>query len=90
MNRAVRFPTCLFACLLFGGAAFAQDASGGRPDGPPPGPPPEAIAACVGKVAGDVVSFTGRGGETVSGTCQLDGTVLAARPTGGHRRRSTQ
>jgi len=51
--------------------------------GPPPGPPPEAIAACAGKTAGTQVTFKGRGGETLSGVCELFNGVLAARPAGG-------
>jgi hypothetical protein len=53
------------------------------PGGAPPGPPPEAVAACKGKTEGTTVSFTGRAGETFSGTCQNVGGVLAARPAGG-------
>ncbi|HSV55139.1 MAG TPA: hypothetical protein VLJ57_23645 [Burkholderiaceae bacterium] len=67
------------SCLLLSATAFAQTA----PSGPPPAPPPEAIAACAGKAVGAQVSFTGRRGDTVTGTCQLIGDVLAARPTGG-------
>jgi len=62
-------------------AAHAADStSGGPPSGHPPGPPPEAISACSGKSAGDTVTFTLRDGKQVSGTCQLDNGVLAARP----------
>lgn len=39
--------------------------SGGRR-----GPPPEAISACSGKSLGAACSFTGRRGETISGTCR--------------------
>ena len=44
----------------------------------PAGPPPEAITACAGKQAGDQAEFTGRQGETVTGTCQAgkDGTLF--------------
>ena len=52
-------------------------------DTPPPphhGPPPEAIAACKGKAVGASVSFTGRHGETMTGTCESINGVLAARP----------
>ncbi len=34
------------------------------------GPPPEAFAACESKQAGDQAQFTGRRGETVTGTCE--------------------
>lgn len=64
-------------------AAWASFAADGPPSGRPPGPPPEAVAACSGKSAGTQVSFTGRRGETVSGTCELVNGVLAARPAGG-------
>lgn len=75
--------------LTFAAAcAFAQGAPSGPPQGQPPGgkphgPPPEAIAACNGKSAGATVSFTGRRGDTITGTCEKIGDVLAARPAGG-------
>ena len=46
----------------------------------PHGPPPEAIAACNGKTAGTVASFTGRDGQTISGPCTQMGDVLAVPP----------
>jgi hypothetical protein len=60
--------------------AQADSTSGGPPSGRPSGPPPEAVSACSGKSAGDTVSFTLRDGKQVSGTCQMDNGVLAARP----------
>jgi len=76
------------ASLLVGGclcgtvaSCMAADA-GPPPGGQPPGPPPEAIAACNGKAEGAQASFTGRRGETVSGTCQKIGQALAVRPAG--------
>lgn len=56
---------------------------GASQSGPPPGPPPEAIAACKGKSDGTQVSFTLRGGETVTGTCKTINGVTAAMPNGG-------
>lgn len=53
------------------------------PGGKPPAPPPEAIAACSGKAEGATASFAGRNGETITGTCQKIGDVLALRPAGG-------
>jgi hypothetical protein len=67
-------------CLL--AAAHAASGAASAPPGPPPGPPPEAVAACKGKTEGTQVSFTLRGGETVSGVCQKLGDVIAARPLG--------
>lgn len=52
-----------------GGGHGGHPGRGGRP----PGPPPEAIAACKGKTEGAAASFTGRNGETFSGTCQYLG-----------------
>jgi len=63
-------------------AASAAD-NGPPPGGKPPAPPPEAIAACKGKTEGATASFTGRNGETLTGTCQKLGDVLALRPAGG-------
>ena len=64
-------------------AAQAADPPAPPASGVPPSPPPEAIAACKGKTEGATVSFTGRGGETLTGTCKTTNGVLAARPTGG-------
>ena len=60
--------------------AQADSTIGGPPSGRPSGPPPEAISACSGKSAGDTVTFTLRDGKQLSGKCQLDNGVLAARP----------
>ena len=68
---------------LAAAAHAATDAASAPPGGRPPGPPPEAIAACTGKTEGAQVSFVGRGGQTLTGTCQKIGDVLAARPAGG-------
>jgi hypothetical protein len=70
-------PAC--ALLLLCTAAAAQ----GRP-GHHGGqsPSPEAIAACTGQAVGASVSFTGRRGQTITGTCQQVGDVLAAQPNG--------
>jgi len=62
--------------------ATSQAQSGPPANGERPAPPPEAIAACTGKSAVDTVSFTGRRGDTITGTCEQIGDVLAARPAG--------
>jgi len=61
------------------GQLVARPAEGPR-NGPRGGPPREAIDACVGKVAGDTVTFaTPRG--SVTGTCETTPSgQLAARP----------
>ncbi len=50
------------------------------------GPPPEAIEACQDKSEGDVVSFSGRRGESVSATCQTIGDILVAVPEGHNKK----
>ena len=82
MKRSAAFISCLLlACST--GAALAAGGAASAPSGQPPGPPPEAVAACKGKTEGTQVSFSARGGETLSGVCQKIGDVLAARPLGG-------
>jgi hypothetical protein len=41
------------------------------------------VAACKGKSEGTEVSFTGRNGETMTGTCRSIDGQLAAMPKGG-------
>jgi hypothetical protein len=81
LNRtlAAAAATLLLALPLAGTAADPAPSQGGKP----PAPPPEAIAACNGKAEGAAASFAGRNGETISGTCQKIGDVLALRPAGG-------
>jgi hypothetical protein len=86
MKRRDTFRNMMIGCILAGAMqfAYADDLlAPGPPSGNPPGPPPEAIAACSGKTAGDEVTFTLRDGHQVTGKCQLDNGVLAARPAGG-------
>ncbi len=64
--------------------ALLQPAPGGHPpdgDGPPR-PPREAVEACSGKSSGDSCTFSGRAGETLSGTCftPAQDKPLACRP----------
>jgi hypothetical protein len=78
--------TC--GAALIGFATAAATSTTAEPPAPPasgapPGPPPEAIAACKGKAEDAAVSFTGRSGEALTGTCQTTNGVLAARPAGG-------
>ncbi len=52
--------------------ALANEDSAGRK-----GPPPEAISACEDKSAGDSAEFTGRDGESITGTCkEMHGTLI--------------
>ncbi|TAK73609.1 MAG: hypothetical protein EPO12_22015 [Aquabacterium sp.] len=62
--------------------ADAADSGASAPSGQPPAPP-EAVAACQGQAAGTTVSFTGRRGDTLTGTCETLNGVLAARPNFG-------
>ena len=81
MRTSLISPSLALGLFFVAASCWAQPA---RPEGSgtPPPPPPEAVAACKGKTQGVVVSFTGRRGETVSGTCEKIGDVLAARPSG--------
>jgi len=74
---------CTASLSLAGAAHAANSAASAPPGSQPPGPPPEAVAACKGKTEGTQVSFSARGGETLTGVCQKIGDVLAARPLGG-------
>ncbi|MGV7207808.1 hypothetical protein ACLB1G_08130 [Oxalobacteraceae bacterium A2-2] len=86
MKNVGQWALCM-ALAVASMAAVAQNDSmqpppgGAPPGGAPHGPPPEAIEACKGKAEGAEVSFTMRD-RKVSGTCQKDGEVLAARPAG--------
>ena len=81
--RAILLAFCTSFCLTAVAATSSSGSSSASGNDKPPGPPPEAVAACKGKTEGSEVSFTGRQGETFTGTCQsVDGT-LAAMPKGG-------
>lgn len=85
MTRQFNFRSRLLGCILAGGMQLAHADNAppsAPPGGRPSGPPPEAITACSGKAAGDEVSFTLRDGHQLSGKCQLENGVLAARPIG--------
>lgn len=76
--------TCFsLSTLAQGSSSSAGNERSGGPGGRPPGPPPEAVAACKGKSEGSEVSFTGRNGETLTGTCRSFDGQLAAMPKGG-------
>ncbi len=72
-----------FTALAQGNSSTSSSGGPGGPGGRPPGPPPEAVAACKGKSEGAEVSFTGRNGETMTGTCRSINGQLAAMPKGG-------
>ncbi len=59
----------------FGNETFAQQ-SGRRHHGPPP----EAYTACEDKSEGDTAEFVSPRGDTVTGTCELEGDRLVLRP----------
>ena len=44
------------------------------------GPPPEAYTACEGKSEGDTAEFESPHGDTVTGTCEMEGDRLVLRP----------
>jgi hypothetical protein len=56
------------------------------------GPPPEAYTACEGKSEGDTAEFESPRGDTVTGTCEMEGDRLVLRPDnppGGRKRNNT-
>jgi hypothetical protein len=73
----------ILVSLALGALAAPLAAQDGRP--PRGGPPPEALAACASRSAGAACSFTGRGGERITGTCFTPASTLplACRPAGG-------
>jgi hypothetical protein len=77
--------TVVFAAPPSPGDEGTQIGQGGTGESSPQGarrqgPPPEAYTACEGKTAGSTAQFTAPNGETVSGTCTLDGGKLVLRP----------
>jgi hypothetical protein len=92
----------MLMCVLFlmGGSAYAQQndprgvegsqiqQGGSQQGGSRMGPPADAFKACEGKTAGSAAQFTGPNGETVTGTCRMDGEKLVLRPdrSGGNSR----
>ena len=65
----------LIACGAFGHQAVAQERGKGHN-----GPPPEAYTACEGKSEGDAAEFVSPRGDTVTGTCEMEGDRLVLRP----------
>jgi hypothetical protein len=65
----------LIAFSSLGNEALAQQ-QGRRHQGPPP----EAYTACEGKSEGDTAEFESPRGETVTGTCEMEGDRLVLRP----------
>lgn len=76
--------TIFLSLTLFAGLAVANDKSH---ENKRRGPPAEAIEACADKAQGDSVSFEGRRGNTLEGTCILMKEVLVAVPVGHEKRR---
>ncbi|WP_043112203.1 hypothetical protein [Solimonas flava] len=65
---------CATALLLLTATVHAE------PEGKAPEPPAEAYAACAGRNAGDLVSFTTKE-HTIEGVCEKHGGRLALRPS---------
>ena len=65
----------LIAFSALGNEALAQQ-QGRRYQGPPP----EAYTACEGKSEGDAAEFESPHGDTVTGTCEMEGDRLVMRP----------
>jgi hypothetical protein len=81
MKNVTQWALCMALAVASMAAVAQNDSMQPPPGGAPHGPPPEAIEACKGKAEGAEVTFTMRE-RKMSGTCQKDGDVLAARPAG--------
>ncbi|TAL19946.1 MAG: hypothetical protein EPO01_14240 [Aquabacterium sp.] len=81
MMKNIAFAAIVVLNAYFASLSIADAADSGA--SAPSAPPPEAVAACQGKAAGTTVSFTGRRGDTLTGTCETRNGVLAARPNFG-------
>ncbi len=71
--------TTVLSCICASNVLGA-DAERRRPMGGHGGPPPEAYTACEDKSAGDTAEFVCPHGDTVTGTCELEGDQLVLRP----------
>ncbi|BHH84502.1 hypothetical protein [Desulforhopalus sp. 52FAK] len=80
-KRMIKTLVPMMTVVMMAVAACAQNEQEGRGQ---QGPPPEAIKACEGKAVGDIVSFSGRRGESVKATCQTVENQIVAVPE-GHR-----
>ncbi len=79
--NTIRTMSIVFVLLAFWATnAFGGDASSRETGDRRHGPPPEAYTACEGKSPGDVAQFISPRGETVTGTCELEGDRLVLRP----------
>ena len=84
----LKFATALF--LAFATYAMSSNAETGRGgQGGQGGPPQEAIQACASLTEGTACSFTGRQGETMTGSCitppRGEASLICA-PEGGNAR----
>jgi len=78
--------TPLALCLSVAAAPWAVADSNGQNRGSHRGPPEEAFSACASQTEQAQCSFTGRRGETVSGSCLVPrsgDSGLACVPAGG-------
>ena len=60
--------------------AFENEASARGAGRRHQGPPPEAYTACEDKSEGDTAEFVSPHGDTVTGTCEMEGDQLVLRP----------
>ena len=70
----------LVVSLLCAANAAGSDDERRVPMGGHAGPPPEAYAACEDKTEGDSAEFVSPHGDTVTGTCEMEGDQLVLRP----------
>jgi hypothetical protein len=81
----------LLGCIACVTPVYAQDSNAQQDksaNGQRHAPPPEAYAACQNKKSGDNASFVNPRGETITGTCLMDGNQLVLRPDRGQGNQS--
>ena len=80
MKTMKKVAIAILFSVLCAVSAFGSDTERERPRGGHQGPPPEAYTACEGKSDGDTAEFVSPRGDTVTGTCEMDGDRLVLRP----------
>ena len=80
MNNVIKTAFVFALLAVCPTLAFGADSPSKTNRGRRQGPPPEAYAACEDKNHGDQAQFVASHGQTVKGTCEMQGDRLVLRP----------
>ena len=80
MNNVIKTAFVFALLAVCPTLAFGADSPSKTNRGRRQGPPPEAYAACEDKNQGDEAQFVSSHGQTVKGTCEMQGDRLLLRP----------